>query len=1301
MITDSNTTAANVQDADKTSGNSQVTDYQKVNCNSAVTPRTSFAGANRVQMPTPRTFNGKKYYGTDDVAKIIGVNRKTVWQWHAEGLFLADERAHDGRYLYEIERVMQLKSVYHSNWTRGGYEESPESYSGGKSMNSEITRGITDEEFYENFHSYKGEVPDGFGVLPESECDAEYRRLIKADIAEAQARLDELPVNQRRGLAPETLHHFKCGYLPEWIHPQVRADFACGRYVDETGKPKKLPPPSERIIIPTLSMEHFNSVAIPRARSRMRREYWKQHAGKKNELFCDETALTHDVIVVVEGEADAMSIWQVSDKNFGIVSILGAGNWQRNVMTKLSLFRGKRLILLFDADATGRAKAKEMERALVEAGYIATVDFLYEHMPADFKKNPNNIKVDANEILATFGENELKLVLYRVFERAKNGFAFAEKKIKERELEEAATFNGAGNDSKTKFAKAIEDSSTPATKATKRDNRSIEDSPEIKEIVDAINETITPTDLERKGYLRKSERGEKTENHGYECVYCPSGTGPNRSGALNFDVKDGIWQHYCFSCGNGGNNIKLLAQFYNLDTSGGDFIELLRRAIDDFNLPFDRDALNPQNKKSHKPKDIPAEETIEDDELAELVKDWRSANDDAPIDAKTIDELKAAADYVRAGKITVEDTDRLKILKWIANLKFYAKPLYRKFYNSLREIPDVSASAIEKQIDEILTRIKRAQKKYQQETERAKAAADTRRRNQENAAKAEGNLSRIKELKSLPPSPQRDTEIIALIRDTVEWKLSPHGDRVAVKANQENVDTIFTHDPNLDGLFGYDEFQQADVFLKTPPWNKDVKTGDEWSDPDDADLRNYLRRNYRDLSNEKLIQDVLTGYSRSRKFHVVKEYFKNLPQWDGVKRAETLFIKFLRVDDTPYSREVTLNWLTAAVARIFHAGCEYQLAPILLGNQGIGKSYILNRIGGAWYGTLFDAVDDPHAIDAIQKLWIVEVKEMASMKKDVDANKRFIDCSHDTRRAAYARRAVKVPRHVVFIITTNNPQCLTDLTGNRRFPVLQCRSKARDYVQGLTDEFIEQLWAEVYAHYQELFRDGFDEKKLELSRASQIQADTFADEHVNDYGLTGEIGAFLNRKLPPTVIWQLMTREERRKFIATGKFAVEERELDARFKTSSKRISPARQDKYTEATTTDESVVRIDVRHPITGILVSVLEFYGTEYRQHVCAAEIFTECFANDRRKSITHIAAILNQISGWHLGARIQKDPAYGDQKKVYYRDDDNCPDNDDDAPNDSMREPDVVVDEHFNSEPLTGTEPLPFDENDLPFD
>lgn len=103
---------------------------KKSDAQSMHTPFAPRPRANRVQMPQPRSFNGKLYYGMADVAKILGVTRQTVSNWNSTlyfdcPLFTADERAHDGTFLYEVERVMQLKSVYHADWMRGGYEPAP------------------------------------------------------------------------------------------------------------------------------------------------------------------------------------------------------------------------------------------------------------------------------------------------------------------------------------------------------------------------------------------------------------------------------------------------------------------------------------------------------------------------------------------------------------------------------------------------------------------------------------------------------------------------------------------------------------------------------------------------------------------------------------------------------------------------------------------------------------------------------------------------------------------------------------------------------------------------------------------------------------------------------------------------------------------------------------------------------------------------------------------------------------------------------------------------------------------------
>ena len=242
------------------------------------------------------------------------------------------------------------------------------------------------------------------------------------------------------------------------------------------------------------------------------------------------------------------------------------------------------------------------------------------------------------------------------------------------------------------------------------------------------------------------------------------------------------------------------------------------------------------------------------------------------------------------------------------------------------------------------------------------------------------------------------------------------------------------------------------------------------------------------------------------------------------------------------------------------------------------------------------------------------------------------------------------------------------MTGNRRFLILHSNLPKFGYVHEVRgeklsdDNVIAQIWAEVYEHYKELFKNGFDERKLELSSESEHMGEEIANTYLNDNGLTGEIEAFLKTKILPSVIWSLLTREERRKFSAESKFEIPERDLRARFKNSSKKISGKRQAEFNAATTPSDAVLRSEVRDKITGECITCFVFFGTEYRQHICAAEIFSEAFApNDKRKSMPRTHEILAQLNGWHLGKRIARDTAYGNQPKVYYRNDDNQLDDD----------------------------------------
>lgn len=221
------------------------------------------------------------------------------------------------------------------------------------------------------------------------------------------------------------------------------------------------------------------------------------------------------------------------------------------------------------------------------------------------------------------------------------------------------------------------------------------------------------------------------------------------------------------------------------------------------------------------------------------------------------------------------------------------------------------------------------------------------------------------------------------------------------------------------------KFKQAVVFLKKPPWRRNYYKNMIWDDADDCCLRVYLRRTYTDIGNDRIYKDVFQQHALNNSFNVIEKYLKELPEWDKTPRAETLFTKFLRVEDNEYSREVTMNWLFGAIARALHPGCEYQTALVLNGEQKIGKSTIAKLLGGEWHAVLKDSVEDSHAIDVLQSSWIVELEEFwAGSKASTNALKAFISANADDRREAYARKAKKYPRHCVFIITCNDQQFL-------------------------------------------------------------------------------------------------------------------------------------------------------------------------------------------------------------------------------------------------------------------------------------
>src|SRR5690606_25111515 len=133
----------------------------------------------------------------------------------------------------------------------------------------------------------------------------------------------------------------------------------------------------------------------------------------------------------------------------------------------------------------------------------------------------------------------------------------------------------------------------------------------------------------------------------------------------------------------------------------------------------------------------------------------------------------------------------------------------------------------------------------------------------------------------------------------------------------------------------------------------------------------------------------------------------------------------LGAEDSEYVRMVTRKTLMGAVARVTRPGCQFDQVLTLVGRQGIGKSTLLKKLGRDGYSDSFGNIQTKEAVECIQGVWIMELGELAGLKKiEVESIKHFITKKDDTFRPAYGRNTVTYPRQCIFIGTTNNKDFL-------------------------------------------------------------------------------------------------------------------------------------------------------------------------------------------------------------------------------------------------------------------------------------
>ena len=274
-----------------------------------------------------------------------------------------------------------------------------------------------------------------------------------------------------------------------------------------------------------------------------------------------------------------------------------------------------------------------------------------------------------------------------------------------------------------------------------------------------------------------------------------------------------------------------------------------------------------------------------------------------------------------------------------------------------------------------------------------------------------------------------------------------------------NYLVIFENDKNLKNLIRYNE-------LSLSPEN--ARTGKIWNEEDDSLVRAYIEKTY-NLRNKECYQDAFNIVCHKNKYNPIKLLLES-KQWDKKPRISSLLQKYLKCDDTEYTREVARLIFTGGIARLYDSGCKFDYMPIFRGKQGTGKSSFIRwlAISDSWFKEVRD-IEGQEGREALEGAWICEISELLALTrtKDVEGVKSFITRQNDNYRKPYERRVTDNPRKCIFIGTTNKVEFLTDKTGNRRFLPLEVHNNGMELFahEKQCKEDILQCWLEAKYYF--------------------------------------------------------------------------------------------------------------------------------------------------------------------------------------------------------------------------------------------
>ena len=324
----------------------------------------------------------------------------------------------------------------------------------------------------------------------------------------------------------------------------------------------------------------------------------------------------------------------------------------------------------------------------------------------------------------------------------------------------------------------------------------------------------------------------------------------------------------------------------------------------------------------------------------------------------------------------------------------------------------------------------------------------------------------------------------------------------------ENFATIMRNDKMYSGI-KYNELMGCAEIHR-------VKDGEvlisKWSDADEANSMMYIESKYGMYSKDKH-SAALRILFEDRVYNPIIDIVDGI-EWDGVPRCQHFLTKWGKVEDSPYTREVSRLIFAGGIHRLYRPGTKFDDVPILIGTrQGEGKSSLIRflAINDAYYGEV-NLMEGQQAIEQLRGRWICEISELLALTKakEQEAAKAYITRQVDSYRKPWDKNPSDLPRRCIMIGTTNSDAPLTDKTGNRRYYPVEVHCNGYDLFDHEQEirEYILQCWGEARDLYRQGKMPNFADRRLtDAYREAQENA-------TQDDWRVGAIKQFLDRKLP-------------------------------------------------------------------------------------------------------------------------------------------------------------------------------------------